>query len=177
MRGIRSTSWLGRLSFHKVILPLHSSGSQDRPDGSEYIVLADGAHNPSSASTLGKFVASLVDHPQQVHTRSDKPRVITLSFILALSHSPPKTPVQTLTPLFSPLAALETPPHVQLRFRIALVRFSTPDGMSSWTIFNRSICRLPPTPMTMSPARFANSTVPKSTIPRERSSIMSHHLN
>lgn len=134
-RGVRSTSWPGRLSFHKIALPLASSAprGQGLSLASDYLVLADGAHNPSSASTLGKFITQLLDQTLQAATANDNPRTITLSFILALSHSPPKTPLQTLTPLLSPLDAFPLPSNVQVRFRVALLKFSAPESMP-WVI-------------------------------------------
>ncbi|KAF7981436.1 hypothetical protein HWV62_33439 [Athelia sp. TMB] len=104
--GIESTHWRGRLSFHT----LTSSSSQS------LTILADGAHNPSSSATLGNFIESLL------HLRK-----LSLTYVLALSHSPPKSPLQTLAPLLSPKIMNHT--GLQGSVRVALVRFTPPDGM------------------------------------------------
>ncbi|KZT09308.1 FolC bifunctional protein [Laetiporus sulphureus 93-53] len=93
-RGIKETTWPGRLSFHKL-------------PGRQQYVLVDGAHNPASARTLAAYIAQL------------RPRIVT--YILALSHSPPKTPAQTLAPLL----ALSR----DIKIGVALVTFSQPAGM------------------------------------------------
>lgn len=110
-RGIEATKWRGRLSIHSLATS----------SGPSISLLADGAHNPASAATLGNFIESLLSF------RGEVPRKLSLTYILALSHSPPKTPLQTLAPLFSPSVVN----HVGLRghIRVALVRFTSPDGM------------------------------------------------
>ena len=55
-------------------------------------------------------------------------RTLSLTYVLALSHSPPKTPAQTLTPLLA-LDPDALGAHVRVVTRVALVRFSPPAGM------------------------------------------------
>ncbi|KAL0069902.1 folylpolyglutamate synthase [Marasmius tenuissimus] len=103
-RGIATTRWRGRLSFHLVEKP-------------KLLVLADGAHNPASAETLAQYVHHLCGLVKQQRT-------IWITYILALSHSPPKTPIQTLSALL-PQPARDA--HV--KFRVAALRFTSPEGM------------------------------------------------
>ncbi|KII86917.1 hypothetical protein PLICRDRAFT_93555 [Plicaturopsis crispa FD-325 SS-3] len=103
-RGIKATRWPGRLSFHVMSLP--------SPSSQKLLVLADGAHNPASSATLAAYIASL---------RSRSP----ITYILALSRSPPKTPLQTL----SPLLIAHAHPYLSQPPNIALVRFTQPEGM------------------------------------------------
>ncbi|KAJ7095715.1 Mur ligase [Mycena belliarum] len=98
--GIRRVAWPGRLSFHPLNTP-------------RLLVLADGAHNPGSARTLAAYLSELLVGA----------RPLALTFILALSHSPPKTPRETLAPLFA-AAALG-----QADVSVALLRFTPPEGM------------------------------------------------
>ncbi|KAJ7069664.1 Mur ligase [Mycena amicta] len=100
--GIKNARWPGRLSFHKFT-PLSSSQVVS--------VLADGAHNPASALTLGAYLGELL---------APLPRPISLTYILGLSYAPQKSPQDTLSPLFS----------VQgVEIGAAFVRFSPPEGM------------------------------------------------
>ncbi|KAK7469079.1 folylpolyglutamate synthase [Stygiomarasmius scandens] len=108
IQGIEQTKWPGRLSFHTV----DSSGPE------KLIVLADGAHNPASSMTLGRYIRDLL--------RGSHSKAITLTYILGLSHSPPKTPLQTLSPLLPPDAGDE---DVRVKVRIAALNFSPPEGM------------------------------------------------
>ncbi|KAK0188163.1 Mur ligase [Armillaria mellea] len=101
-RGIKQTEWPGRLSFHSVDL-----------DGQEMPVLVDGAHNRASSECLARYLTQLVSSTEQS---------ITVTYILALSHSPPKTPLETLAPLFSIGGA-------RVLFRVAVVQFLPPEGM------------------------------------------------
>ncbi|KAJ7442598.1 Mur ligase [Mycena latifolia] len=101
-QGIRRTAWPGRLSFHAL-------------DAPRVLVLADGAHNPASAKTLAAYLSDLFD--------GDGTRSLSLTFILALSHSPPKTPRETLAPLLEFAAAR------QVNIGVALLRFTPPEGM------------------------------------------------
>ncbi|KAH7914278.1 Mur ligase [Hygrophoropsis aurantiaca] len=114
-RGIRTAMWPGRLSFHRLIL-----SSRSNP----LTVLADGAHNRASSETLATYVSEILSNitPCQESSQS---RTVHLSFILALSHSPPKTPLETLSPLLPP----RVPPGIIVKLRIAAVRFTSPDGM------------------------------------------------
>ncbi|KAF8069248.1 Mur ligase [Lyophyllum atratum] len=114
VRGIRSVHWPGRLSFHAI--PAEPSNRILRP----LAVLADGAHNPASSTTLGAYIShllSLIDH--------DTP--INLTYIVSLSHSPPKTPLQTLSPILSP--ALPSGSTLKVNVNVACLRFTPPEGM------------------------------------------------
>lgn len=126
-RGIELAKWPGRLSFHTISLPLAPSSEPalDQPSRS-FTVLADGAHNPASAETLGGFIQSLLSLSA---TRSNtRPMSISLTYILALSHSPSKSPLQTLLPLFS-TRMFSNLPNLRLIVNAALVRFTSPEGM------------------------------------------------
>ncbi|KDQ62547.1 hypothetical protein JAAARDRAFT_30450 [Jaapia argillacea MUCL 33604] len=124
IKGIRSTVWPGRLSFHTISLP---DPLLETPR--ELTVLVDGAHNPSSSATLSSYVSDMllsIEKRGPQHPTS-RPRIISITFILALSHSPPKTPLQTLQPLF-PLRF--TPSEsTRVKLRVALLRFTPPEGM------------------------------------------------
>ncbi|KAH9002622.1 Mur ligase [Lactarius hatsudake] len=114
--GVRSTSWIGRLSFHDVPL------SRLRPPGvgleeTFLAVLVDGAHNPSSASALAAYLSRLFE--------SANSEDLKLVFLLALSHSPPKTPLQTLSPLLS----FERPTNVRISVSVAALEFTPVEGM------------------------------------------------
>ncbi|KAK0449216.1 Mur ligase [Armillaria borealis] len=108
VRGIKQTEWPGRLSFHSVDL-----------DGQELPVLVDGAHNPASSESLARYLTHLVS------SLNSTEQPITIAYILALSHSPPKTPRETLAPLFS----IAGPSGARVLFRVAVVPFSPPEGM------------------------------------------------
>lgn len=127
-QGIRTARWPGRLSFHTVRLPTPTT-----PDARDFLVLADGAHNPASATTLSAFLANLLNTVTRPPAESApacavEPRTLTLTYVLALSHSPPKTPRQTLTSLLA-LPTDAVAPHVRLVTRVALLGFSPPAGM------------------------------------------------
>ncbi|EDR03251.1 uncharacterized protein LACBIDRAFT_152448, partial [Laccaria bicolor S238N-H82] len=109
--GIRKTRWPGRLSFH--IVPAS--------DNKSLVVLADGAHNPASSATLGAYVTELLS---SLDTSSSRTQV-TITYILALSHSPPKTPLQTLSPLLPP----KLNSNIDAAVEVAVLRFSPPEGM------------------------------------------------
>ena len=116
--GVRSTSWNGRLSFHNVPL------SRLRPPGVGTVgleetltVLVDGAHNPSSASVLASYMSRLFE--------SANSEDLKLVFLLALSHSPPKTPLQTLSPLLS----FKRPPNMRISVSAAALEFTPVEGM------------------------------------------------
>ncbi|CAL1712547.1 unnamed protein product [Somion occarium] len=135
-RGVSAVNWPGRLSFHKITLPLHKRdlNQEESLAAEELLVLVDGAHNPASAETLATYIDELLSQvlsstPDQLTsvTQSGRRR-ITLTYLLALSHSPPKTPIQTLTPLL--------PPHipkgrskVDININVGLLRFTPPEGM------------------------------------------------
>ncbi|KIM89079.1 hypothetical protein PILCRDRAFT_60891 [Piloderma croceum F 1598] len=121
-RGIQATRWPGRLSFHTVAVPETKAIQHNR----SLTVLADGAHNPASSATLGNFIMSLLD---LCASQSDAPSItISLTYILALSHSPPKRPNDTLAPLFSPFI-LSHASNVRVKMNVALVEFTPPEGM------------------------------------------------
>ncbi|PPQ83671.1 hypothetical protein CVT26_000902 [Gymnopilus dilepis] len=118
--GVKRTRWAGRLSFHS--LPVSSTGKK-------LVVLADGAHNPASAETLGKYITHLLSLTLSTSTTSSS-LTIPITYILALSHSPPKTPLQTLAPIIPPsLPSLPGSEKLNLKTSIALLRFTPPDGM------------------------------------------------
>lgn len=130
-QGVQSTRWPGRLSFHTVHLPIHAPASS--APAHEYLVLADGAHNSASAKTLASFVDDMLyaitKSPEDTSPSCPaEARTITLTYLLALSHSPPKTPQQTLTPLLS-LNRNLLEPHVNVVTRVGLLRFTPPQGM------------------------------------------------
>ena len=114
--GVRSTSWIGRLSFHEV--PLSRLGL---PTEDPLVVLADGAHNPASASVLASYLSHLLKSTPVVGSSEE----LNLTLLLALSHSPPKTPLQTLTPLLS----FERPTGVKINVRAAALEFTPVEGM------------------------------------------------
>ncbi|KAJ7288128.1 Mur ligase [Mycena rebaudengoi] len=114
--GIKSAAWPGRLSFHTMT---------PAPSSAPLIVLADGAHNPASSQTLAAYLSHLTTLLQG--SPSSPPRPICLTFILALSDSPPKTPLQTLSPLLPFRASQDS--NIQVEVNVALVRFTPPDGM------------------------------------------------
>jgi folylpolyglutamate synthase/dihydrofolate synthase len=101
--GIRSASWLGRLSWHTLSLPSHPT--------SKLNLLVDGAHNAASAESLSAYISSLI------HTSPGTPLPIT--YILSLSKAPQKSPVDTLVPLL----------NVGTDVSIAFVEFSSVEGM------------------------------------------------
>lgn len=109
--GIKETRWPGRLSFHVV----------PASDNKQLVVLADGAHNPASSATLGAYVTELLS---SLGTSSSRTRV-TITYILALSHSPPKTPLQTLSQLLPP----KLNSNIRADVEVAVLRFSPPEGM------------------------------------------------
>ena len=117
--GVRSTSWAGRLSFHDVPLSRLGGGGTEDPDGS-LVVLVDGAHNPASASVLASYMSRLLES-----TPVGGSEDLNLTFVLALSHSPPKTALQTLSPLLS----FERPTGVKFNLRAAALEFTPVEGM------------------------------------------------
>ncbi|EIW80909.1 Mur ligase [Coniophora puteana RWD-64-598 SS2] len=110
-QGLRTAVWPGRLSFHRMTLPSNA----------QIIVLADGAHNPSSSETLAAYISEVLSLSQA----SSALPTIHISFIIALSDSPPKTPLQTIRPLFPPRAPMQTGVSV----KVAALRFTPPDDM------------------------------------------------
>jgi folylpolyglutamate synthase/dihydrofolate synthase len=74
--GVQKVRWPGRLSWH---------------DYGGLRLLADGAHNEASATALRQYLDSLP-------TLANSPR----TFVVSLSHSPPKTARSVLEPLLQP---------------------------------------------------------------------------
>ncbi len=123
--GVRSTTWAGRLSFHDVPLSRLCLPSSERKDPDEsLVVLVDGAHNPASASVLASYLSHLLNS-----TAVSGSEELNLTFVLALSHSPPKTPSQTLSPLLS----FKRPTGVKINVRAAALEFTPVEGMS-WVL-------------------------------------------
>ncbi|KAL5525208.1 FOL3 [Sanghuangporus sanghuang] len=145
--AIRHCTWPGRLSFHLYRdPPLNMDVTATTADGfptlrkCPVVVLVDGAHNEAAARALSEYVSSLL-FSLGVSDRRKKRR-ISLTIILALSHSPPKTPASVLVPLLAPFLETSKPvsafpkseiyryrEYVQLTTRIGLLRFSLPDRM------------------------------------------------
>jgi dihydrofolate synthase len=123
--GIESTIWPGRLSFHTLDLSKLDADEDTGP----LIVLADGAHNPSSSSTLASYISHFLSgvSPNSSSSSESRPKTVSLTFILALSHSPPKSPYETLSPLL--LAMSHILANMLIKLNIAVVGFTPPDGM------------------------------------------------
>lgn len=126
--GVARVRWPGRLSFHKILVPLKTLPSVPGEKQGQMLILADGAHNPASAETLGAYIDQLLTQALSSRTAPTPDRRITLTYLLALSHSPPKTPIQTLTPLILPKIRNKFR-DVHFDVNVGLLRFSTPDGM------------------------------------------------
>lgn len=94
--GVLKTMWPGRLEHIELLDP-------------PLTLLADGAHNAASARALQSYLLS-VTHA----SGEDRP---PRTFIIGLSDSPPKTPLDTLTPL------------LHLGDRVALVHFTDVEDM------------------------------------------------
>ena len=105
--GLGKANWPGRLSFH------------DLPNGKS--VLVDGAHNQGSSQALADFIATLL------HRQAPQNNTFNLTYLLGLSHSPPKQPLETLSPLFSP--SLLSQPGARVEVNVAAFEFSPPDDM------------------------------------------------
>ena len=105
--GLAKTKWPGRLSFHTL------------PNGRS--ILVDGAHNQGSAQTLADFIVTLLP------CLSTTNKVLNLTYIFGLSHSPPKRPLDTLAPLFSP--SILSPSSTRVKVNVAALEFSPPDDM------------------------------------------------
>ena len=129
-RGIGNVQWPGRLSFHLLQIPIHPVDNPTASTSIPLLILADGAHNSASAHTLGAYMSRL-----QSTTPAAGPPT---TYILALSHSPPKTPHDTLAPILasmvsssssssSSLNSESSPPN--LKPGIALLPFTPPAGM------------------------------------------------
>lgn len=118
--GVRSTSWAGRLSFHDVPLWRLRCLPSGTKDESSLVVLVDGAHNPASASVLASYMSHLLES-----TPVCGPEDLNLTFVLALSHLPPKIPSETLSPLLS----FKRPRGVKINVRAAALEFTPVEGM------------------------------------------------
>ncbi|KLO16466.1 Mur ligase [Schizopora paradoxa] len=117
-RGIRECIWPGRLSFH-TFKGLNANSP-------ELPILADGAHNEAASQLLANYVSNLVQNPASENTE----RTTNLTFILALSHSPPKTPSSVIQPLLTVCDAFGTwRSRTRLSVRVAALRFTPPSGM------------------------------------------------
>ena len=126
-QGVKDATWPGRLSFHKVFVqPVRVVGSASASSPCPLIVLVDGAHNPASSSTLAAFIADLLVTRCNPHIGDvSKPRTVSLTYILAFSHAPPKSPLHTLAPLLSSRFAS----NIRVKTNVAMVKFTPPDGM------------------------------------------------
>ncbi|KAH9969638.1 hypothetical protein BC827DRAFT_18338 [Russula dissimulans] len=121
--GVRSTSWAGRLSFHDVPLSklrAPSGGTAEEEPGESLVVLVDGAHNPASASALASYISHLL-----ASTAIADGADLNLTFVVALSHSPPKTPLQTLSSLLS----FKRPTGENINVNLAALEFTPVEGM------------------------------------------------
>ncbi|KAI8978843.1 Mur ligase [Trametes punicea] len=119
--GILNTRWPGRLSYHRLLLPPAPPAGQRSSQST--VVLADGAHNPGSAAALANYLLDIL----QKALSGSLARPVVLTYVLALSHSPPKTPAQTLAPLFALNERVLQ--EGKLRLGAALLRFTPPEGM------------------------------------------------
>lgn len=134
-RGIRNATWPGRLSFHRFSITIPSATSHSDSREQDVIILADGAHNSASATTLSRYISDFVGDILSAGPRtsatsapSHSPRHIALTYVLSLSHSPPKTPFETLSPLLPP-PNVTSNSDVALKIGVALTRFTPPEGM------------------------------------------------
>lgn len=111
--GIRNATWRGRLSFHSLMV--------SSPYPRAITVLVDGAHNRASSETLASYISNLAT----MLDGNPKVRTLRLTYILALSRSPPKTPKDTLSPLFDSRSST----RISIQTKVAAVRFTSPEGM------------------------------------------------
>ncbi|KAF5330159.1 hypothetical protein D9611_010634 [Ephemerocybe angulata] len=118
--GIANVRWRGRLSWHLYAPSPSSSPSEPHRPPFPFPVLVDGAHNAASSQTLGSYIS------QTLSSDSTPTRKVNLTYILALSHSPGKSPLDTLKPLLAPATALK---EVEVNVSVACVPFSKPSGM------------------------------------------------
>lgn len=117
-RGVRECAWPGRLSFHVYKSP--TTKSPDLP------VLADGAHNEAASQLLATYVSDLIE----TLTSKNAEKTVHLTYILALSHSPPKTPSSVIQPLLAVRDAFSIGPiGTRISVRVAALRFTPPSGM------------------------------------------------
>ena len=111
--GIEGASWPGRLTFHTLPRPV-TVGSTLDPS----VVLVDGAHNAACAEMLASYISELV-------ARVKPGSKLHITYIVALSHSPPKRPFDTLSPILLPHGSQGSTASV----RVAALRFTPPEGM------------------------------------------------
>lgn len=114
--GVLNCTWPGRLSFHTY--------QSTAPTTRTIAVIADGAHNAGASELLSSYISSLL---AQLSRNATATKPVSLTYILALSHSPPKTPASVLNPLLaldsSQFSALD------VRVGVAALRFTPPEGM------------------------------------------------
>ncbi|RXW21480.1 hypothetical protein EST38_g4376 [Candolleomyces aberdarensis] len=109
-KGIENVQWRGRLSWHE-----YSDLGRRIP------VLVDGAHNLASSLTLRTYIDSLLS-PSLTNRKR-----LHFTYILALSHSPPKKPKDTLEPLFTLTSDPTSSPPFSMS--AAFVTFTPPTDM------------------------------------------------
>lgn len=115
--GVLNCTWPGRLSFH-TYLPRGSTSKS-------VAVIADGAHNAGASELLSSYLHTLFS--SLTISENTPPRSISLTYILALSHSPPKTPDSVLLPLLT--LDRSRFPTLDIRIGVAALRFTPPQGM------------------------------------------------
>ncbi|PPQ98700.1 hypothetical protein CVT24_003408 [Panaeolus cyanescens] len=118
--GVASVQWPGRLSFQEAQIALEDNSTVNMN------LLVDGAHNAASAKTLSAYITHLLDQDAH-HSPQGGPHTVNVTYILALSHSPPKLPIQTLSELLP--IRLHPNSLTKINTSVALPRFSKPDGM------------------------------------------------
>lgn len=124
-KGIQNVRWPGRLSFH-TLNP--TSVFVGEPSTDSLVVLVDGAHNAASAATLGEYITHLLGLAI-ASSYTSWPITIHMTFVIALSHSPPKTPREILSPFLPLKLPNHLIPNCNVKTRIILLPFTPPDGM------------------------------------------------
>ncbi|KAF9522791.1 Mur ligase [Crepidotus variabilis] len=149
-RGIRAVRWPGRLSFHTLHVSIPATSRKAPEDGTPslpaamrqtkhpLVVLADGAHNAASAETLSEYInhmlsLALESASSAIASQTVKKSItLDITYVLALSHSPPKTPLQTLSPVLPPKlpeSLASSPIPITVNTSVALLQFTPPEGM------------------------------------------------
>ncbi|KIM23585.1 hypothetical protein M408DRAFT_77372 [Serendipita vermifera MAFF 305830] len=98
-RGVSNARWPGRLEFVEYTSPKGPC-----------TILLDGAHNASSATALRTYIDTIRPNDPLTTGNGGTQIRYPVSFVMALSDSPPKTPTDTLEPLLQPgdhVAAVE----------------------------------------------------------------------
>lgn len=128
-QGIQNVRWPGRLSYCSLILPISPSDPSSNVSARQLFILADGAHNPASSVTLAQHISDVIVKASvgRRDMGTDISRTFSLTYILALSHSPPKTPYDTFSPLL-PLPSAKVP-GLDVDVAVAVLRFTPPEGM------------------------------------------------